>query len=140
MLIVLWWKINGSLKMASYQSIFIKTDEAEEVFISYLENLLGVKFTSSINGYGTGLLYYSLYEDFGIDVGIHELEGNRDLKFKEYAYKLTIIIKESHSKEINVARAEKAQRLYQRPCDTNRYGLMLVEDIQYKLAEYHPPT
>jgi hypothetical protein len=123
--------------MSQSLDIFVDTDEPLVALVHELESLLGVQFRLRTRQDETW--YESATPHLVLTVGEHEFENDRDLNFEDYRY--AISLRPIHYKTIaewNQVRNDAAQRVFQALKATNKHCLMLVDDVQVKLAEYSP--
>lgn len=118
--------------------IYADADEPLEEFAANVEGALAIRLERRSDAhsvwydYDDPLFYLMIYE--------HELENDRDPRFEDYRYEIALWPKRgSHPEEVMERwRTVLAPAMFEKLKATGRYDLMLVEEVQRKLAEYHP--
>ena len=123
--------------MSRTLDIFVDFPQEIEHLIKELEFIraLNLELISD----GTDNWYEFRNSTITITVGKHDFENDRDIKFEEYPYNLSIrALNISHELERQKWRDEFASYVFQKLKATERYRLMLVDDLQVKLEEFAP--
>jgi len=117
--------------------VFVNSPAPLGAFVREIEPLLGIKLQRLS---ASGETWYEFRDpSIALTVGDHELENDRDMNFEDYRYQISV-------RAINVWDWEKHQKrcrdfaraVFEKLKATGRYRLLLVEDIQKKLDEFHP--
>ena len=123
--------------MSQSMDIFVVTNESLTAFISALESLLNVKF--QVRSRQDETWYEHVAPQLILVASEHSFENDRDLNFEEYRYDISLRpINYKSEADWKQIRSAAADQLFQRLKATDRYGLMLVDDVQRKMAEFHP--
>jgi hypothetical protein len=88
---------------------------------------------------GTDNWYEFRNSTITLTIGKHDFENDRDIKFEEYPYNLSI-------RALNISTEfdrkkwcnDFASYVFQKLKSTERYRLMLVDDLQVQLEEFVP--
>ena len=124
-------------------SILIRTEERLDQLAQELEQLLQISLERKADEYDAW--YEHDNDDVYLVVAEHELENDRELRFEDYRYDLTIWSKrrpgvEQYNKRW---RDDLAPAIFNKLTATGRYelllyDLLLMEGVQTKLNEFHP--
>ena len=118
--------------------IFADAPIPVEAFIADVENLFSMVFTYRSDEYNA---WYE-YNDATVNVtaGVHDFVNDSDIAFEDYHFDVDFWPHYSYEEAVREKwRAEIAPAYFEKLKATGRYSLMLVEDVQLKLAEYHLP-
>jgi hypothetical protein len=123
--------------MSRTLDIFVDFPQGLEHLIKELEFILALKF--ELISDGTDNWYEFHNSTITLTVGNHDFENDRDIKFEEYPYNLSIrALNISNELERKKWRDDFASYVFQKLKATERYHLMLVDDLQVKLEEFAP--
>ncbi len=123
--------------MSRTLDIFLGFPQGLEHLIKELEFILALKF--ELISDGTDNWYEFHNSTITLTVGKHDFENDRDIKFEEYPYNLSI-------RALNISNEFDRQKwcddfasyVFQKLKTTESYRLMLVDDLQVKLEEFAP--
>lgn len=119
-------------------AIFAQAEVSLEEFAQQLEELWGVHLELQA-GQGERVYWYGC-DNVVTYVGVHTLVNDRGLDFESYRYDITLWPRNHHLQEVRQRwRDECAPTLFNSLKATQRYDLLMVEEVQFKLMEYHPP-
>jgi hypothetical protein len=117
--------------------IFAESEVPLEDFVKDIEKLLEIKLQRISDG--EEIVYEFRDPRVVFTVGTHDLANDREMNFEDYRYHLSArALNISTEEERKKWRDEFARVIFQKLKTTQNYHLMLVEDIQVKLAEFHP--
>ncbi len=123
--------------MSQSMDIFVDADAPITTFILELELLLAVKF--QLRSREDEIWYEVDSPKLVLTVGEHEFESDDGLNFEDYRYNIALWpINYKTEEEWAQIRNEAAQRIFQQLKATQKYSLILVDDVQVKLAEFSP--
>lgn len=123
--------------MSRTLDIFVDFPQGLEHLIKELEFILALKF--ELISDGTDNWYEFHNSTITLTVGNHDFENDRDIKFEEYPYNLSIrALNISNELDRNKWRDEFASYVLHKLKATESYRLMLVDDLQVKLEEFAP--
>ena len=123
--------------MSRTLDIFVDFPQDIEHLIKELEFILALKF--ELVSDGTDNWYEFCNSTITLTVGKHDFENDRDIKFEEYPYNLSIrALNISNELDRKKWRDDFASYVFQKLKATERYRLMLVDDLQVKLEEFAP--
>ena len=123
--------------MSQSMDIFVDADEPLTTFVLELESLLAVKF--QLCSREDEIWYEVNSPKLVLTVGEHEFENDGGLNFEDYRYNIALWpINYKTEEEWAQIRNEAAQRIFQQLKATQKYSLILVDDVQVKLAEFSP--
>ena len=123
--------------MARRFHIFIESDVTLDQFAKQLSVLLGLSLQPKADEYER---WYEAYIPNGfLDVGKHNFDDDKDMNFESYRFDLRIwpqnvVTEEDWQKALKTM----ACPIFEKLKAAGRYSLMLVEDLQVKLDEFHP--
>jgi len=123
--------------MSRTLDIFVDFPHKIEYLIKELELILALKF--ELVSDGTDNWYEFRNSTITLTIGKHDFENDRDIKFEEYPYNLSI-------RALNISTEfdrqnwcnDFASYVFQKLKATERYRLMLVDDLQVQLEEFVP--
>jgi hypothetical protein len=123
--------------MSRTLDIFVDFPHKIEYLIKELELILALKFELVSDGIDNW--YEFSNSTITLTIGKHDFENDRDIKFEEYPYNLSI-------RALNISTEfdrqnwcnDFASYVFQKLKATERYRLMLVDDLQVKLEEFAP--
>jgi len=123
--------------MSRTLDIFLDFPEEIERLVKELEFILALKF--ELVSDGTDNWYEFRNSTISLTLGKHDFENDRDIKFEEYPYNLSI-------RALNISNEFERQKwcddfasyVLQKLKATERYRLMLVDDLQVQLEEFAP--
>ena len=123
--------------MSRTLDIFVDFPQGIEHLIKELEFILALKF--ELISDGTDNWYEFRNSTITLTVGKHDFENDRDINFEEYPYNLSIRgLNISNELERKKWRDDFASYVLHKLKATERYHLMLVDDLQVKLEEFAP--
>ena len=124
--------------MARSMDIFVEADVPIQVFVKEVEMLLGIKLQRISDGED---VYYEFQNSpIIVTVGTHEFVNDRDMNFEDYRYHLSVWgIHIGDGAAPQKSRDEFACFIFHKLKASQRYRLMLVEDIQMKLEVFQQP-
>ncbi|MEG4818292.1 hypothetical protein [Microcoleus sp. K5-D4] len=123
--------------MSRTLDIFLDFPQEIEQLVKELEFILAIKF--ELFSDGTDNWYEFRNSTISLTLGKHDFENDRDIKFEEYPYNLSIrALKISNELDRKKWRYEFASYVLHKLKTTERYRLMLVDDLQVKLEEFAP--
>ena len=123
--------------MSRTLDIFLEFPQEIEQLVKELELILAIKFELVSDG----IDHWYEFRDSTITltVGKHDFENDKDLNFEEYPYNLSIrALNISNELDRKKWRDEFASYVLHQLKTTERYRLMLVDDLQVKLEEFAP--
>lgn len=123
--------------MSRTLDIFVDFPQKIEYLIKELELILALKF--ELVSDGTDNWYEFRNSTITLTIGKHDFENDHDIKFEEYPYNLSI-------RALNISTEfdrqnwcnDFASYVFQKLKSTERYRLMLVDDLQVQLEEFVP--
>ncbi len=123
--------------MSRTLDIFVDFPQKIEYLIKELELILALKF--ELLSDGTDNWYEFRNSTITLTIGKHDFENDHDIKFEEYPYNLSI-------RALNISTEfdrqnwcnDFASYVFQKLKSTERYRLMLVDDLQVQLEEFVP--
>jgi hypothetical protein len=123
--------------MSRTLDIFVDFPQKIEYLIKELELILALKF--ELFSDGTVNWYEFRNSTITLTIGKHDFENDHDIKFEEYPYNLSI-------RALNISTEfdrqnwcnDFASYVFQKLKSTERYRLMLVDDLQVQLEEFVP--
>ncbi|MEG5037266.1 hypothetical protein [Microcoleus sp. AT3-D2] len=123
--------------MSRTLDIFVNFPQDIEHLIKELELILALKFELVSNGIDKW--YEFRNSTITLTVGKHDFENDKEIKFEEYPYNLSI-------RALNISNELDRQKwcddfasyVFPKLKGTERYRLMLVDDLQVKLQEFAP--
>jgi hypothetical protein len=123
--------------MSRTLDIFVDFPQRIEHLIKELEFVLALKF--ELVSDGTDNWYEFRNSTITLTIGKHDFENDRDIKFEEYPYNLSI-------RALNISNEfdrkkwcdDFASYVLHKLKATESYRLMLVDDLQVKLEEFAP--
>lgn len=123
--------------MSRTLDIFVDFPHKIEYLIKELEFILDLKF--ELFSDGTDNWYEFPNSTITLTIGKHDFENDRDIKFEEYPYNLSIrALNISNEFERKKWCDDFASYVFQKLKATEKYRLMLVDDLQVKLEEFVP--
>ncbi|MFN8496108.1 MAG: hypothetical protein U0350_51425 [Caldilineaceae bacterium] len=123
--------------MSQSLDIFVDTDESLVGFVRELESLLNIKFEMVTTDYETW--YEFANSEIVATVGGHDFENDCDIEFENYRYDIALRpINYETAAEWQERREKYANRIFDKLKATQRYQLLLVDNLQVKLAEFSP--
>lgn len=125
--------------MARPLSIFVDSELPLPRFVQQMEALLQLSF----QGFKTpaGDCYYEFRNDrIQAVLTQHAYENDRDVNFEDYRYEMSItaLNQPTSPEDRQKHRDDFARRVFQRLKDSELYSLMLVDNLQIKVEEFHP--
>ncbi len=119
--------------------VFVGTAENLEDFIRELESLLNIKL--KIAFYGHNILYEYYNSRIVLSVGDHDYDNDRDMNFEDYQYDIEIrAVNRDTEEERKKWREDFSYLVFNKLKEMGRYKLMMVDNLQIKLKEFHPQT
>ncbi len=123
--------------MSRTLDIFLDFPQGLEHLIKELEFILALKF--ELISDGTDNWYEFRNSTNTLTVGKQDFENDRDIKFEEYPYNLSIrALNISNELDRQKWRNDFASYVLHKLKATESYRLMLVDDLQVKLEEFAP--
>ncbi|MEG4334486.1 hypothetical protein QUB40_21470 [Microcoleus sp. AT9_A2] len=123
--------------MSRTLDIFVDFPQEIEHLIKELEFILALKLERVSDGIDHW--YEFRNSTISLTVGKHDFENDKELNFEEYHYNLSIRAPNiSNELDRKKWRDEFASYVFQKLKATERYRLMLVDDLQVKLEEFAP--
>ena len=123
--------------MSRTLDIFVDFPQKIEYLIKELELILALKF--ELISDGTDNWYEFSNSTITLTVGKHDFENDQDINFEEYPYNLSIRSRNiSNEFERKKWCDDFASYVFQKLKSTERYRLMLVDDLQVQLEEFVP--
>jgi len=125
--------------MSTNIDIFVDAQTGLEEFAAELEILLQIKLTRIDEN---AEIYYA-FRNSQIDMtlGTHEFDNDRDMNFEDYNYDISVRALNLESEEKRKQWRERfAFEIFEKLKATDKYDLMMIENIQIKLAEFHPKS
>lgn len=123
--------------MSHTLDIFVDFPQDIEHLIKELELILALKF--ELVSDGTDNWHEFRNSTITLTIGKHDLENDRDIKFEEYPYNLSIrALNISNELDRKKWRDDFASYVLNKLKATESYRLMLVDDLQVKLEEFAP--
>ncbi|MEZ2230461.1 hypothetical protein [Microcoleus sp.] len=123
--------------MSRTLDIFVDFPQGLEHLIKELEFILALKLELVSDGIDHWYEFHN--STITLTVGKHDFENDRDIKFEEYPYNLSIrALNISNELDRNKWRDEFASYVLHKLKATESYRLMLVDDLQVKLEEFAP--
>ncbi|HBW57162.1 MAG TPA: hypothetical protein DEF27_04910 [Oscillatoriales bacterium UBA8482] len=123
--------------MSRTLDIFVDFPQEIDHLIKELELILALKF--ELVSDGTDNWYEFRNSTITLTIGKHDFENDQDIKFEEYPYNLSI-------RSLNISTEfyrqnwcnDFASYVFQKLKATERYRLMLVDDLQVQLEKFVP--
>lgn len=123
--------------MSKSLDIFVKPKTEMENFIKQIEFLLGIKLRLIYDENENWYEYQN--STINLTLGTHEFENDKNMNFEDYDYYISI-------RSLNIEMEEKrekwrndfAQNIFNKLKETQKYQIMLVDDLQKKLEEFSP--
>ncbi|CAC5340977.1 MULTISPECIES: hypothetical protein [Planktothrix] len=123
--------------MSRTLDIFVDFPQEIEYLIKELELILALKFELVSDGIDNW--YEFRNSTITLTIGKHDFENDHDIKFEEYPYNLSIRSRNiSNEFERKKWCDDFASYVFQKLKSTERYRLMLVDDLQVQLEEFVP--
>ena len=123
--------------MSRTLDIFLEFPQEIEQLVKELEFILAIKF--DLFSDGTDNWYEFRNSTISLTLGKHDFENDRNIKFEEYPYNLSIrALNISNELERQKWCDDLASYVFQKLKATERYRLMLVDDLQVQLEEFAP--
>ncbi|MEG4625146.1 hypothetical protein Q5691_12755 [Microcoleus sp. w1-18aA5] len=123
--------------MSRTLDIFVDFPQEIEHLIKELEFILALKLELVSDGIDNW--YEFRNSTITLTVGKHDFENDKELNFEEYPYNLSIrALNISNELDRKKWRDEFASYVLHKLKTTERYRLMLVDDLQVKLEEFAP--
>jgi hypothetical protein len=123
--------------MSESRDIFVDSEAGMANLAKEIESLLNIQFQLISDRYETWYEYRN--PRISLTLGEHDFENDRDINFEEYRYYLSVIALNLDTEaERKKWRDEFASFVFQKLKATQKYRLMLVEDLQVKLEEFCP--
>ena len=117
--------------------IYAGSNESLDDFAQELQALWDIPFERKSDRWETW--YQHGDPDVYITIGEHNHSNDRDLRFEDYRYSILLWPRKHYLEEVREQwRKELAPMLVNKLKAIQRYPLMLVEEGQIKLDEYHP--
>ena len=125
--------------MSKSMDIWVASEVPITVFVKEIEKLLGIQLQRISDGKET--FYEFRQPQTVLTVGTHDLVNDRDVNFEDYHYHLSVRARNINTEEDRKKwRDEFARFVFQKLKASQKYPLMLVEDIQVKLQTFCPES
>jgi hypothetical protein len=123
--------------MAESMNVFVSSDLPLAAFVKEMAPLLELCFEPAGDQQET---WYEARSAQGkLTIGAHELENDRELKFEDFNYDIAFWVNRNLSESsVEQVRQSEGRKIFGAIKQTNKYALMLVDDLQRKLDEYRP--
>ena len=123
--------------MSTNIDIFVNAPVGLESFVREIETLLRIKLQLVTNNIET---YYTFRNSqVELTVGKHEFDNDRDLNFEDYDYDISVRALNIEDEAKRKAwRESLAYDTFEKLKAEQKYDLLMVENVQIKLAEFHP--
>lgn len=123
--------------MSESRDIFIDSQTGMANLAKEIESLLDIQFQLISDRYETWYEYRN--PRISLTLGEHDFENDRDMNFEQYRYHLSVIALNLDTEAVRKKwRDDLASFVFQKLKATQKYRLMLVEDLQVKLEEFCP--
>ncbi len=123
--------------MARTLDIFIASDILVETLRKEITSILNIKLQPRSDGAETFFEFRDA--QVVLTLGTHDLENDRDIHFEDYRYQLSVRARNIKNEVQRRKWCEEfAYSAYRKLKATGKYRLMLVDDIQVKLAAFSP--
>jgi hypothetical protein len=123
--------------MSESRDIFIDSQTGMANLAKEIESLLDIQFQLISDRYETWYEYRN--PRISLTLGEHDFENDRDMNFEQYRYHLSVRALNLDTEAVRKKwRDEFASFVFQKLKATQKYRLMLVEDLQVKLEEFCP--
>jgi hypothetical protein len=123
--------------MAQRLGIFVDTSDSLAAFVRELELLLGIEFQMA--SADDEIWYQFADPTIVLTVGEHPFENDHDLNFEDYRYDISVRpINYTTPEEWRARREDAAYSIFHKLMATQKYPLLLVDNLQIKLAEFVP--
>lgn len=123
--------------MSESRDIFIDSQTGMANLAKEIESLLDIQFQLISDRYETWYEYRN--PRINLTLGEHDFENDRDMNFEQYRYHLSVIALNLDTEAVRKKwRDDLASFVFQKLKATQKYRLMLVEDLQVKLEEFCP--
>ncbi len=123
--------------MSESRDIFIDSQTGMANLAKEIESLLDIQFQLISDRYETWYEYRN--PRISLTLGEHDFENDRDMNFEQYRYHLSVIALNLDTEAVRKKwRDDFASFVFQKLKATQKYRLMLVEDLQLKLEEFCP--
>jgi hypothetical protein len=118
--------------------IFVDRASSLEAFAGHLTQLLRIQLEPTHDD--RGLAYEYLTPDYLLRVyADHGILNDRDMNFEDYAYELSLFrLNTTDHERSQITTLDFAWFTFTQLRKTRRYPLMLVENLQTKLASFNP--
>jgi hypothetical protein len=123
--------------MSRPMDVFIVSKEPLEDIVKELETLLKMPAQRFSDNYET---WYVLHDEHTLySVGDHEYVNDNDAPFEDYQYDIEVQATNMKDAEERTKHQEDAAyRVFNLLKQVKKYPLMLVDNLQIKLDEFHP--
>lgn len=123
--------------MSESRDIFIDSQTGMANLAKEIESLLDIQFQLISDRYETWYEYRN--PRISLTLGEHDFENDRDMNFEQYRYHLSVRALNLDTEAVRKKwRDDLASFVFQKLKATQKYRLMLVEDLQLKLEEFCP--
>lgn len=123
--------------MSETKDIFIDSPTGMANLAKEIASLLDIQLQLISDRYETWYEYR--HPQISLTLGEHDFENDRDINFEEYRYHLSVRALNLDSEvERKKWRDEFASFVFQKLKATQKYRLMLLEELQVKLEEFCP--
>jgi len=123
--------------MSRSMHLFIDTKSSLATLAQEVSSLLRINLQRRADAHET---WYE-YDDATtvLTLGTHDFENDRDMNFEDYRYDIELRALNLDTPEEREQRlADLVKVVYQKLKATQKYPLLLVDDLQVKLAEFSP--
>jgi hypothetical protein len=123
--------------MAESINVFVASDLPLEAFVKEVASVLELQFRSVADQHDAW--YETRTRQGKLTIGTHELENDRDLKFDDFKFEIDFWVnRELDENSAEQVRQTSGRKIFDALKQTNKFSLMLVDDVQCKLDEFHP--
>ena len=119
--------------------ILVDVEQPLDQFTRDLESILGIALRRKSDEHDT---WYELDDDdFLLTVGEHAYENDGDLRFEDYKYDITLQPhrRPNYQAVIERWRSATGHEFFDKLKAPERYSLLMTENLDGKVAEYHAP-
>ncbi|HLO89491.1 MAG TPA: hypothetical protein VK203_31400 [Nostocaceae cyanobacterium] len=123
--------------MSRSLDIFVASEMQIMDFVEQIESLLDIKLQLIRDEYESWYEYHD--SNIHLILGGHEFENDRDMNFEDYRYLISIRARNIETEEEREKwRNDFTDKVFSKLKETQKYPLMLVDDVQTKLEEFFP--
>jgi hypothetical protein len=128
--------------VARYTNIFVASGESSDTFAKKIETILNIKLEARPESGVNDLLYrFSDGQSKWFDIIRHTLVNDRHLNFEDYTYELSIgVFGVTDNDERGKRQQDFANEIYAKLKQTNKYSLLMTDDVQIELDRFVPTS